>query len=283
MNDRFGLSLRPEFEVDLLHRLSEVDVVELLAEPLLKKSPLALSFAKTLSRYKPVLLHGVSLGLATCSGIDRARIDAWARLLDTVQPEAWTEHLALVRTSSHTLGHLAAPLRTRATLDGLHRNLKCVVRTVGAVPWLENVASLVTPPFSDQAEWPFIDHALAAAETPLLLDLHNLYTNARNSNESPENALRQVPWHRVKAIHVAGGRELPNGLWLDDHLHDVPPPVWTLLREAASLHVAPMTVIIERDGNFTSSELMFDALKRARLEVAQGRASARADSSKDAA
>jgi uncharacterized protein (UPF0276 family) len=59
---------------------------------------------------------------------------------------------------------------------------------------------------------------------------------------------------------------------LDDHLHDVPDSVYELLAEVAARAPQPLTVILERDGNFPSIEALLVQLDRAREAVGRGRA-----------
>jgi uncharacterized protein (UPF0276 family) len=59
---------------------------------------------------------------------------------------------------------------------------------------------------------------------------------------------------------------------LDDHLHDVPEPVFRLLTTVAGRAVRPLSVILERDGNFPSMDCLIAQLDRAREAVAAGRA-----------
>ena len=89
------------------------------------------------------------------------------------------------RAGGRELGHLAAPPRTPATLEGLLRNLERARAQTGALPLLENVASLIDPPGSswDEAEW--LDVVLRESSCGLLLDLHNLHANAANFGFDP--------------------------------------------------------------------------------------------------
>ena len=61
---------------------------------------------------------------------------------------------------------------------------------------------------------------------------------------------------------------------LDDHLHDVPEPVFELLRFVASRAAQPLTVILERDGGFPSMASLLEQLDRARAAMEIGRAEA---------
>jgi predicted nucleotidyltransferase len=59
---------------------------------------------------------------------------------------------------------------------------------------------------------------------------------------------------------------------LDDHLHDVPDPVYDLLVEVGAHTPRALTVILERDGDFPSIGCLLDQLDRARLALARGSA-----------
>ena len=60
---------------------------------------------------------------------------------------------------------------------------------------------------------------------------------------------------------------------LDDHLHPVPPKVFSLLSRLASGTQRPLTVIIERDGNYPAFASLLCELRAARAALARGRSS----------
>ncbi len=140
---------------------------------------------------------------------------------------------------------------------------------------LENIATLVAPPGGtiDEADW--TGRILAASGAPLLLDLHNLYANAVNFGDEPLALLRRFPLERVHAVHLSGGHWIagPGGArrLLDDHLHDVPPEVLTLLSALGELAPQPLSVILERDGRYPPMTRLLVELDAARQALAQGR------------
>jgi uncharacterized protein (UPF0276 family) len=99
--------------------------------------------------------------------------------------------------------------------------------------------------------------------------------NAVNFGEDPLTLLRRFPVERVVAVHLSGGRWIdgPNGArrLLDDHLHDVTPPVFELLRDLGCLAPRPLTVIIERDGRFPPIARLLEQLDTARAALGAGR------------
>src|SRR5262249_49488434 len=131
------------------------------------------------------------------------------------------------------------------------------------------------PPGSDCDELDWINAISGAADCHLLLDLHNLYTNATNFGYDPLKFIASLPTERIGAVHLAGGKwvsAMSERRWLDDHLHDVPAPVYDLL-EAVGVHAPqPLTVILERDGEYPPIEALLAQLDRARTALATGRA-----------
>jgi uncharacterized protein (UPF0276 family) len=271
--DRVGLGWRPELAASIVSHRDRIDLVEVIADDYAGAGRRPLRALRTLATQVPVILHGVSLGLASTIAVDPARLERIARVVDAVEPEVWSEHLAFVRAGGHEIGHLAAPPRTVATVEGAAHNVERARRLVGVAPLMENVATLIDPPGSELDEPAWIAGVIAASRTGLLLDLHNLHANATNFGFDARAALARLPLGAVRVVHLAGGRWI--GRLLDDHLHDVPEPVFDLLGELAALVAQPLTAIIERDGNFPPFERLLAECARARRALAHGRARAR--------
>jgi len=276
--DRFGLGWRPELAAAILAHLDRIDLIEVIADDYFDAPRRDLRALRTLAAQVSMVLHGVSLGLASTVSVAPGRLDRVARLLEATGAESWSEHLAFVRGGGIEIGHLAAPPRSEASIEGACRNLDHAARIVGCAPLVENIATLVVPPASqlDEAEW--IERIVCGAGVGLLLDLHNLYANAVNFGDDPHTFLRRLPLERVTAVHLSGGRWIdgPYGArrLLDDHLHDVPPEVFALLRELGGLAPQPLTVIIERDGRFPPIARLLEQLDIARAALAAGREAA---------
>lgn len=270
--DRFGLGWRPELAAGIFANFDRIDVLEVIADDYFRAPRTQVRALKTLARQKPVILHGVGLGMATTAPLDRKRLDRFARLAGEVQPESWSEHLAFVRWGDREIGHLAAPPRNADTVEAAARNLDRAARAIGSAGAVENIATLIDPPASPLAEDAWISGILRASGANLLLDLHNVHTNAYNFGYDPAAFLDRIPLERVTHIHIAGGKLLDEGLILDDHKHDVPDPVYDLLALVAAKTPQPLTLILERDGDYPPLAAMLGELDRARAAVARGRA-----------
>ena len=274
MKDRFGLGWRPQLALGILSHLDRIDLVEVIADDLFDAPRATRRAIRTLAAQVPITLHGVSLGLASSVPVETKRLDKTARLVNELNPVSWSEHLAFVRGGGVEIGHLAAPPRTETTIDGAMNNLRGACAVVGSAPQVENIATLIDPPGSalDEATW--IIEILRAADVDLLLDLHNLYANCLNFGVDPRAFLSRLPADRIASVHLAGGRWMRAGessRLLDDHLHDVPPPVYDLLAEVGARATRPLTVIIERDGHYPPVESLLAELDRAREALERGR------------
>lgn len=273
MEHRFGVGWRPELAAGILANLDHIDVLEVLAEnyssaPAPKKKAL-----RSLGADVPLVLHGVSMGLASTLPVESKRLDTMARLIEDIRPESWSEHLAFVRAGGVEIGHLAAPPRTQPSVEGALENIRRARQVIGRVPSLENIATLIDPPASSMGEAEWTRHILAEADCPMLLDLHNLYANAVNLGRDPEAYLAEFPLERVGMVHLSGGHWIGKGeerRLLDDHLHDVPDPVFGLLATVAERASRPLTVILERDGRYPSFDIILRQLDQARRAVVVG-------------
>jgi len=275
MTDFVGLGWRPELAAGIFAHLEEIDVLEVIADDYFDSAARARAI-QTLAAQRPVVLHGVGLGLASTARVDEKRLAKMARLVERVRPECWSEHLAFVRAGGIEIGHLAAPPRNQATIDSTAANLDRARAVVGSLPLVENIATLIDPPASDLNEPEWINQTLDTLGARLLLDLHNLYANSVNFGQRPEDALARLRLERVHQVHISGGKWIEDGdanrRLLDDHLHDPPDPVYDLLTELARRCPNPLTVILERDGSYPPMAHLLAQLDRARRAMARGRA-----------
>jgi uncharacterized protein (UPF0276 family) len=274
--DRVGLGWRPDLAASILEYLDSIDLLEVIADDFFDGSRRERRALKTLSSQIPVVLHGVGLGLAGCESVQTKILDKMARLFDEVRPEFWSEHLAFVRAGGFEIGHLAAPPRTAQNVEAAAENLCRATSVVGSKPLMENIATLLDPPGSTLSEPAWVSAILEAVDCNSLLDLHDVYANALNHGYDAREFLKEIPISRVCAIHIAGGQLIsaPDGTTrlLDDHLHDVPDPVFDLLEEIAARSPHPLTVILERDGAYPPMSQLLAQIQRARLCLERGRA-----------
>ena len=274
--DKVGLGWRPDLAAGIFSHLDRIDLLEVIADDFFDAPRREVRALRTLSSQIPVVLHGTGMGLASSDAVETKLLEKMARLVDQVRPRGWSEHLAFVRAGGVEIGHLAAAPRSKDTVEATAENLSRAADLIGSKPIMENIATLINPPGSRLSESSWVSAILRAADCDLLLDLHNVYANGLNHGYDPITFLRELPPERIKMIHIAGGKFIsaPDGRprLLDDHLHDVPDPVFELLEEAAAVSPNPLTVILERDGDYPSMQCLLAQMEHARQALTRGRA-----------
>lgn len=243
-----ALGWRPELAVELLREPESVDFLEVVADTCFSQ-PAAWREARAIAELKTVVPHGVKLSLGSAQGIDLGRARKLGRLARELGAPAISEHIALTRGGDREIGHLTSLPFTRDAVRVVARNVAAARRVFPDVPFLlENVAWTFRWPEDDMSEGDFYAEVVEATGCDLLLDLGNLYANARNSGRGPGEALRAYPLDRVGMVHVAGGI-VEDGFYFDTHADPVPDPVFALLAELLG-RTGALPVVLERDQGF---------------------------------
>jgi len=181
---------------------------------------------------RPVVPHGIGLSIGSAHRYEREHVEQLRRWHDWLRFPWHSDHLGF-----HLAGHdghdvnvgVTLPLaRDRETLDLLVPRVRDVQQQVPVPFLLENNVYYFDIADSEMDEASFLNALCRESGCGLLLDLHNVYTNARNHRADPWAVLSALDLASVGEIHVAGGMEL-DGFYLDAHSDIVPAPVWELL------------------------------------------------------
>lgn len=226
--------------------------VEVVAEALPADRPLPPALAAARRRGVQVVPHGVRLSLGGADRPDPARVAHLAGLAGRLDSPLVSEHVAFVRAGGREAGHLLPVPRTRAALEVLVANVTEAMAGLPVPLALEPIASLFEWPAPELDQGDFLTELLDRTGALLLLDVANVWANARNAGVDPVAVLDRLPLDRVAYAHVAGGTER-DGLYHDTHTHPVPAGVIALLAELADRAPVP-GAMLERDGRFPPSE-----------------------------
>jgi uncharacterized protein (UPF0276 family) len=269
--NQLGLGVGWRSELALaIDRRRDLGFIEVLAEDLDPQGALPAPVEQLRRRGVPVVPHGVSLSLGGAEPPSPARLDALARLAARLGAPLVSEHLAFVRAGGLESGHLLPLPWTEETLNVVVENVRRAKEALPVPLALENVASLIQWPGSEMDEAAFLAKVLTRADVLLLLDIENVYANARNHGFDPRAYLDRLPLERIAYVHIAGGAER-HGLYHDTHTQPVPQPVFDLLEELCA-RVAVPGVLLERDDDFPTEEQFNAELDAIAAAVARGTA-----------
>lgn len=241
-----GIGWRPELALSIA-RDAEIDFVEIVAENI-SRDKVPLSLTQLMERGVTVVPHGISLSLGGADRPSKKRLSHMSRLAEQFNAPIVSEHFAFVRAGGVEAGHLLPLQRTNEALDLLVENILEAKAALPVPLALENIATLFEWPKAEMDEPAFIAEVLERTDTMLLLDVSNLYANARNHNWIPMEYLSRIPLERIAYIHIAGGISR-SGLYHDTHAHAIPEGALDVLAEVCSRVEIP-GVMLERDDHF---------------------------------
>jgi len=276
-----GVGFRRELAHALLADPAAVDFVEVVAEA--SREGRARREAAALAEIWPVIPHGVKLSLGSAEGIDRSRARELGRLAREVRAPVVSEHVSFVRAGGREIGHLTELPMTREAIAVVVKNVALLRRELPDVPLLlENVARAFVWParLHEMDEGEFYAEIARRTGCDLLLDVGNLYANARNAGIDPAAFLETFPLDRVAMLHVAGG-VTEHGFYFDTHAHPVPEPVFALVaRVRAACPDVP--ILLERDAALDQHQAILAELARLRHAEADADAEAEAEAEAEA-
>lgn len=242
-----GIGWRPEIS-GFVTDLPGLRFVEVVAEGLAPTEPLPAGLAALRERGVTVVPHGVRLSLGGAEPVEPARVAHLAAVAELVDAPLVSEHIAFVRAGGVEAGHLLPLPRSREAVDAVCANVARARAELPVPIALEPIAALFDWPDDELDEADFLTEILDRTGAFLLLDVANVYANARNRGADPVALLDRLPLDRVAYLHVAGGAE-SGGFYHDTHTDPVPPAVLDLLRELCARH-RPPALLLERDGRY---------------------------------
>lgn len=220
---------------------------------------------------RPIVSHNIGISIGSARTFDAEYLEQIARFQTRYQFPWHSDHLSFAQIVGTHGDDYSAGLALPIPYDEDMLRLVCervaVVRKRIPVPFLlENSVYFVDIPEQDMPEPQFLNRLVELSGCGLLLDLHNLYTNARNHRFDAVAFLDQLDLASVIEIHVAGGDEFA-GMYTDSHAGPCPEPVWELLEYAISR--TPNLRGVTFEFHFSYFPLMGDAGVLAQLDRAR--------------
>lgn len=182
---------------------------------------------------RPVVVHGVGLSIGSADLFDREHVEQIARWHQRYRFPWHSDHLSFARMGGPD-GHeinagLAVPVPyDEEVLELIASRVQTVQARVAAPFLLENNVYYIDLPEQEMSEPEFLNRLAATTGCGLLLDVHNVHTNATNHGFDPQAFVDELDLSRVVEVHIAGGNEFA-GMYTDSHAGPCPEAVWELL------------------------------------------------------
>jgi uncharacterized protein (UPF0276 family) len=258
----FGLGLRPQHYAEILDGSPEIDWFEVISENYMIPGGQPMRMLERICERYPVVMHGVSMSIASTSPMDMDYLRSLKSLADKVKPVWISDHLCWTGVHGVNLHDLLPIPYTKEALDHVVDRVNQVQDFLDRPFTLENVSSYVTFGQSEMSEWDFVSEVSRRTGCWLLFDVNNVYVSAFNHDFSADEFLNGVPKDRIVQFHVAGHSHEDTHI-IDTHDHPVCDEVWDLYRKAVETF-GPVSTMIERDDNIPPLAELVDELNHAR-------------------
>jgi uncharacterized protein (UPF0276 family) len=199
----------------------------------------ALGFFREFSRTRPVVAHSIGLSIGSAHRFRSEHVAQLARW-DSQLDFAWhSDHLAFnfVRAADDSEYLLGVPFsvpRDNEFLEILVPRILSVRQQIAKPFLLENNVSYIDYGKQDHREAAFLNELCRRSGCGILLDIHNLYVDKRNSALDCDVFLDELDFSNVVELHIAGGLEY-GGTYLDAHSGAVNDDVWLLADQIVPL------------------------------------------------
>jgi uncharacterized protein (UPF0276 family) len=258
----FGLGLRPIYYPDILESKPKVDWFEIISENYMVPGGRPLAMLDRIRADYPIVMHGVSMSLASTGPLDFDYLRGLNTLAERVEPAWVSDHLAWTGVHGVNLHDLLPIPYTREALTHIVDRIKRVQDFLKRRLVIENASTYLAFRESEMDEWVFLKEMAERADCLLLLDINNVFVSGFNHGFEPRRFIESVPVDRVVQFHMAGHTDSENHK-IDTHDQPVCEDVWVLY-ELACRRFGDVPAMIERDDNFPPFAELLAELARLR-------------------
>ncbi len=214
----------------------------------------------------PLFVHGLGLSLGTPGPLDRETLDDFTAVVEAAQPEWVSEHIALTRSAQVDLGHLNPVPPTADNLQLFVDHVRELSAATGCEVILENITTHIQLA-GEMSETEFINRLCEQAGCGLLLDVTNLYINARNHRFDPVGWLHELTPELIRQLHVIG-YSYRDGRYYDTHAAPIQDDLLELIAEVCT-YANVEAVTLEWDADFSGEDVIANELRKLK-EVCNG-------------
>ena len=257
-----GIGLRAVHHQAVLDEAPTVTWFEAHSENYFADGGAQIEFLERIRSRYPLSLHGVGLSLGSVDPLNVDHLRKLDRLIRWSEPAFVSEHLSWSSVGGIFLNDLLPLPYTEEALRHMIARVGEMQDRLRRQVLIENISSYLRYDFETIPEAEFLVALAAATGCALLLDVNNVYVNARNHTFDPYAFIRAIPGRLVREMHLAGhsvNRHGEHELLIDTHSSPVCPEVWDLYEHAIRCF-GPRPTLIEWDADIpTLARLVAEA------------------------
>jgi uncharacterized protein len=247
----FGLGLRPQYYREIFEEKPRIDWFEVISENFMVPGGQPLAMLERIRNDYPIVMHGVSMSIASTAPLDQGYLAALKALAERFQPEWISDHLCWTGVHGVNLHDILPIPYTAEALGHVFDRIRRVQDFLGRRIAIENVSSYVTFAESEMDEWTFVRELCERADCWLLFDVNNIFVSFTGNRIDEFQRIEIMGTHKI-----------------DTHDQPVTGDVWSLYANACR-RFWDVSAMIERDDNFPPFEDLLAELEHARMIQAE--------------
>ena len=228
-----GVGLRPKHYSQFLDGSPDIAWVEAISENFMGIGGRPMAVLEKARQDRPVVLHGVSLGVGSTEPLDPRYLADLKALVHRIEPAMVSDHLCWGHARGRYSHDLLPMPYTRESLEHVVARVQLVQELLGRQLLLENPSTYLQFESSEIPEAEFLTEVARRADCGVLLDVNNVYVSARNHGFDAVAYLDTIPVDRVGQFHLAGHQDR-GAIVIDTHEGHVVDEVWKLFRHAVA-------------------------------------------------
>jgi uncharacterized protein len=247
-----GVGLRREHYRHVLERNPSVGWFEVITENFMVPGGNPRRVLEAVRRDYPIVLHGVSLSIASADPLNDRYLDELEALARAVEPAWISDHLCWGSARGLYAHDLLPVPHTEEALAHISDRVQTVQERLGRRILLENPSSYMQLVGAEMSEAEFLSALARRADCGILLDVNNVFVSAHNHGFDARGYLAALPADRIGQIHLAGHSQ-DGALLIDTHDGHVRPEVWQLYADAVE-RFGEVSTMIEWDAHVPAFE-----------------------------
>jgi len=203
------------------------------------------------------------MGFGALSPFDAAELRGLSKLVASLGCAFHSDHLCFASVDGIYLHDLLPLPHTEEAVAVAVARIGEMRAALGVPIAIEPISYYALPPGSEARDEPrFLRAILEEADARLLLDVNNVYVNARNHGFDPRAFIDALPLERVVQLHVAGHLVRADGQRIDTHAEPICDDVYALFSYTMRRLARPMPVLLERDDGFPPFAQLLEEVER---------------------
>ncbi|MCH2223156.1 MAG: DUF692 domain-containing protein [Crocinitomicaceae bacterium] len=207
--------------------------------------------------------HGLSLSIGSPEPVNIEGLKVIKQFLDDYNIDIYSEHLAFSSIdNAHMYESMPIPF-TIESLNHIAEKVRVAQEVLERSLVLENVCYYILPE-SDMSELQYIKELQQISKCGLLLDVSNVYVNAKNHGYCSQTFFRDFPFEHVHYVHVGSYDTNQPSVIFDSHDRAIDKNTLYDLLKIKDEIPSNVPICLERESNFEPLDELVNEFKGVR-------------------